>query len=249
MQNILNYDLGESCIGIMTSIISGCGNREKEVSSDSLNLCDVQECSENGTNEIVGLSGKTEYYCDEHYKSLNAMAEEMFNDNDNDISESDSKMEEDTEEIETDSDEQESINTETDNDIISGNISKGIVSFVSSASKNGYALTNPDKREGEDGSSLVTCEVENSNDEFYVQYLVEDGDIQGIWINAMNEEVVYSDNYKSCIIAMAISFDENAETESVTEAVDNALNNFGEIILMDKMAFQFENGEFVIMND
>lgn len=236
-------------IGIMISIISGCGNREKEVSSHSLNLCDVQECSENGTNEIVGLSGKTEYYCDEHYKSLKAMAEEMFNDDDNDISESDSKMEEDTEEIETDSEEQESNQTKINDNTVEGSISRGIVSFVSSVSKNGYTLTNPNKREGEDGSSLITCDVENSNDKFNVQYLVEYGHIQGIWINAMNEETIYSDNYINCIIAMAISFDDNAEVESVTESVNSALNNFGEVIIENDMVFQFENGEFVITSN
>lgn len=220
-------------MGIITSIISGCGDSEKEVNSDSLNLCEVQGCSEDGTNKIAGLSGKTEYYCDEHYKSMKDMAEKMFSDND--ISENDSEMEGDSDEIETISEEQESNKAKTGDSTVEGSISRGIVSFVSSASKNGYTLTNPDKREGEDGSSLVTCDVENSNDEFNVQYLVEDGHIQGIWINAANEETVYSENYKNCIIAMAVSFDENAEIDSVTESIDNALNNAGEVIIENEM--------------
>lgn len=237
------------CMGLITSIISGCENSEKEVNTSSLNLCEVQECSEDGINEIVGLSGKTEYYCDQHYKAMENMAEAMFSDNNNDISESDSETEEDSHEIKVDTEEQESNKTKTDDNTVEGSISRGIVSFVSSVSKNGYTLTNPNKREGEDGSSLITCDVENSNDEFNVQYLVEYGHIQGIWINAMNEETIYSDNYKNCIIAMAISFDDNAEIESVTESVNSALNNFGEVIIENDMVFQFENGEFVITSN
>jgi hypothetical protein len=233
------------CCIITSSLFIGCGSSEKENSSSSLNLCEVKECSEDGTNEIIGISGKTEYYCDEHYK---AMAEQTFSNNANDISGSDSEIQEGVREIESDIEEQESINTETGNDAISGSISRGIVSFVSATSKNGYALKNPTKRE-DGNSSLVTCEVENSNDEFYVQYLVEDGDIQGIWINAMSEEAVYNDNYKNCIIAMAISFNENAEIESVMKSVDNALNNSGEVIMENEMVFQFENEEFIIMSN
>lgn len=236
------------CMGIITSIISGCGNSEKEVSSDSLNLCEVQGCSEDGTNKIVGLSGKTEYYCDEHYKAMKNMAEKMFSDNTG-SSETENKLQEDSDETENIAEEQESNKTEADDSTVEGSISRDIVSFVSSASKNGFTLTNPDKREGEDGSSLVTCDIENSNDEFNVQYLVEDGHIQGIWINAMNEETVYSDNYKNCIIAMAISFDENAELDSVTESIDNALNNVGEVIIENEMVFSFDDNEFIIMNN
>ncbi len=235
------------CMGLITSIISGCGNSEKEVSSDSLNPCEVQGCSEDGTNKIVGLSGKTEYYCDEHYKSMRDIAEKMFSDND--ISENDSEMEEDSDEIETISEEQESNKSKTGDSTVEGSISRGIVSFVSATSKNGYALKNPTKREGEDSSSLVTCDVENSNDEFNVQYLVEDGHIQGIWINAMNEETVYNVNYKNCIVAMAISFDENAEIDSVTESIDNALNNVGEVIIENEMVFSFDDKEFIIMHN
>lgn len=235
------------CIEITASLLTGCGNSEKEISSSGLNPCEVQECSEDGTNEIVGLSGNSEYYCDKHYKAMEDMAEKMFGDNND--SETDNMLQEDAGEIETDTDKQESIKTETDNDTISGSISRSVVSFVSATSKNGYALKNPNKKQGEDGSSLVTCEVENSNDEFNVQYLVEDGHIQGIWINAMTEETVYSDNYKNCIIAMAISFDDNMKIESVMESVDNALNNSGEVILMDKMVFSFDDKEFIIMNN
>lgn len=220
----------------------------KEVSSKSLNPCEVQECSEDGTNEIVGISGKTEYYCDEHYKAMKDMAEKMFSDNTN-SSETDNKLQEDLDEAEIIAEEQEYNKTEIDDSTVEGSVSRGIVSFVSSASKNGYTLTNPDKKEGEDGSSLVTCDVENSNDEFNVQYLVEDGHIQGIWINAMNEETIYSDNYKNCITAMAISFDDNAEIESVMESVNNALNNSGELVLTGKMVFSFDDKEFIIMSN
>lgn len=48
---------------------------------------------------------------------------------------------------------------------------------------------------------------------------------------------------------MAISFDDNAEVESVTESVNSALNNFGEVIIENDMVFQFENGEFVITSN
>ena len=51
----------------------GCGNNKKETISNDINLCEVDECSEDGINEIIGISGKTEYYCDKHYKSLKDM--------------------------------------------------------------------------------------------------------------------------------------------------------------------------------
>lgn len=47
----------------------------------SKHTCEVSGCSKEGTNEITGFSGASEYYCTEHYNEMMEMLGSMLEDN------------------------------------------------------------------------------------------------------------------------------------------------------------------------
>lgn len=86
-----------ACLVVCSFSFSGCGKEQGKVEKqievapdssittieddDSTNVhhCIVDGCEEDGTNEIIGISGETEYYCDKHYQELNDMMNNMKN--------------------------------------------------------------------------------------------------------------------------------------------------------------------------
>ena len=97
----LNYCLvcGKTATHSMTGIASGelewycdehweiiqdtIGDMEQDVgeSTESKHKCQAPECSKEGTNQIMGISGEYEYYCTEHYQEMIDLINKMSNGN------------------------------------------------------------------------------------------------------------------------------------------------------------------------
>ena len=53
---------------------------EQDVGNGSASRHMCEECSREGTHTLNGISGRTEYYCTEHYNQIMDMLEEMSGD-------------------------------------------------------------------------------------------------------------------------------------------------------------------------
>lgn len=71
------------CITHYNEIQDMISDMEEDVGngSASKHTCEVSGCSKEGTNEITGVSGTSEYYCTEHYNEMMEMLGNMLEDN------------------------------------------------------------------------------------------------------------------------------------------------------------------------
>ena len=53
---------------------------EEDVGSGTASKHQCEECSKEGTRELVGFSGETEYYCTEHYNEIIEILNMMYGD-------------------------------------------------------------------------------------------------------------------------------------------------------------------------
>ncbi len=56
------------------------GTKNQSTSSSYSHSCDASGCTKPGTESYVGLSGNTEWYCQEHYDEMISMVDDMEND-------------------------------------------------------------------------------------------------------------------------------------------------------------------------
>ena len=69
--NIVNADISVTISAtIPSSKSSNTTNSKTYNSTTRKNYCTVDGCYKEGIYEIPGFSGKTEYYCSEHYKEM-----------------------------------------------------------------------------------------------------------------------------------------------------------------------------------
>lgn len=87
-----NYFDGEQIIAIdykvyawFTTGVMKSDKKEADtnISNNEYKHCSAEGCNKLGNHRYIGLSGKEEYYCDEHYKKLNDMIEYFDNELEN----------------------------------------------------------------------------------------------------------------------------------------------------------------------
>ena len=110
-----------------------------------------------------------------------------------------------------------------------------LMNFLSSASDNGYDITNPE-RNGTD----VTAIAKGSGGEFSVCYMVENQHVYRVEIVTDGDEI--SDGYKECVAAMAKAINPDIDDTTLADDIEQVINQNAELVDGDTY-FRYDSNE------